>query len=156
MVRQKALFEGHGSGFSGAESRCGCPAGSPRRMITSHHARRLANLALEAHQRVTSPPSFPTSLGRKNKGASMSANPDPAASKQGRMEWTLRTRPRFRLSRLGSRLCWLLRQRVSAQCRRDVVPGHPARGRPRQKTMRQPRIERGAHRWQRWILPLNH
>jgi hypothetical protein len=22
--------------------------------------------------------------------------------------------------------------------------------------MRQPRIERGAHRWQRWILPLNH
>ena len=52
---QKALFEGHGSGFSGAESRCGCPAGSPRRMITSHHARRLANLALEAHQRVKSP-----------------------------------------------------------------------------------------------------
>jgi len=28
-----------------------------------------------------------------------------------------------------------------------------------QKEMRQPRIERGAHRvfeWQRWILPLNH
>ena len=25
-----------------------------------------------------------------------------------------------------------------------------------EKTMRQPRIERGAHRWQRWILPLNH
>ena len=24
------------------------------------------------------------------------------------------------------------------------------------KPMRQPRIERGAHRWQRWILPLNH
>ncbi|KAI1762316.1 hypothetical protein GGR53DRAFT_501865 [Hypoxylon sp. FL1150] len=22
--------------------------------------------------------------------------------------------------------------------------------------MHQPRIERGAHRWQRWILPLNH
>jgi len=22
--------------------------------------------------------------------------------------------------------------------------------------LRQPRIERGAHRWQRWILPLNH
>ena len=26
----------------------------------------------------------------------------------------------------------------------------------RAKAMRQPRIERGAHRWQRWILPLNH
>ncbi|KAK1761335.1 hypothetical protein QBC47DRAFT_419723 [Echria macrotheca] len=25
-----------------------------------------------------------------------------------------------------------------------------------EETMRQPRIERGAHRWQRWILPLNH
>jgi len=24
------------------------------------------------------------------------------------------------------------------------------------KSLRQPRIERGAHRWQRWILPLNH
>jgi len=24
------------------------------------------------------------------------------------------------------------------------------------KSVRQPRIERGAHRWQRWILPLNH
>src|SRR4051794_35464582 len=23
-------------------------------------------------------------------------------------------------------------------------------------SLRQPRIERGAHRWQRWILPLNH
>ncbi len=47
---------------------------------------------------------IPDEPGPKNKGASMSANPDPVASKQGRMEWTLRARPRFRLSRLGSRL----------------------------------------------------
>jgi hypothetical protein len=32
---------------------------------------------------------------------------------------------------------------------KHAVPGQ-------QKGMRQPRIERGAHRWQRWILPLNH
>ena len=34
-----------------------------------------------------------------------------------------------------------------------ITQGRP--GTPRCK-MRQPRIERGAHRWQRWILPLNH
>lgn len=28
--------------------------------------------------------------------------------------------------------------------------------RQKKKFLRQPRIERGAHRWQRWILPLNH
>jgi len=26
----------------------------------------------------------------------------------------------------------------------------------REPLLRQPRIERGTHRWQRWILPLNH
>ena len=26
----------------------------------------------------------------------------------------------------------------------------------KENNLRQPRIERGAHRWQRWILPLNH
>ena len=32
----------------------------------------------------------------------------------------------------------------------------PKRNRKLAKEMHQPRIERGAHRWQRWILPLNH
>ena len=42
------------------------------------------------------------------------------------------------------------------KCKQKVQLNPLRRLRGYRISMRQPRIERGAHRWQRWILPLNH
>ena len=48
-------------------------------------------------------------------------------------------------------------QNGKARNKRPEWPVHATESeKKREKEMRQPRIERGAHRWQRWILPLNH
>ncbi len=48
-----------------------------------------------------------------------------------------------------------LEQLARSPAKKGGMPGALRLGK-NAKEMRQPRIERGAHRWQRWILPLNH
>ncbi|KAK4136156.1 hypothetical protein BT67DRAFT_232262 [Trichocladium antarcticum] len=44
----------------------------------------------------------------------------------------------------------------SLSCMNAPAERNPQNSNTLAPKMRQPRIERGAHRWQRWILPLNH